>query len=82
VSEPERDMVNLEERYMIRAMYRKGQSISAIARQMGRDRKTIRKVIQAELSGAGDKPARRRRQKGVKLRRSKVTSNSASPKGC
>jgi transposase len=67
VSVPERDMVNLEERFMIRDMYRKGQSISAIARQTGRDRKTIRKVIQAGLSGAGDKSARRRRQSGVKL---------------
>lgn len=60
-------MVNLEERFMIRDMYRKGQSISAIARQTGRDRKTIRKIIQAGLSGAGDKPARRRRPKGAKL---------------
>jgi transposase len=60
-------MVNLEERFMIRDMYRKGMSISAIARESGRDRKTVRKIIQAGLSGAGDKPARRRRKKGVKL---------------
>ncbi len=60
-------MVNLEDRFMIRDMYRKGMSISAIARETGRDRKTIRKIIQAGLSGSGDKPARRRRQKGVKL---------------
>ncbi len=46
-------MVNLEDRFMIRDMYRKGISISAIARETGRDRKTIRKIIQAGLSGAG-----------------------------
>jgi transposase len=44
-------------------------SISAIARKTGRDRKTIRKIIQAGQSGTGDKPARRRRKKGVKLAR-------------
>src|SRR5215467_1140113 len=60
-------MVNLEERFMIRDMYRKGMSISAIARETGRDRKTIRNIIQTGQSGAGDKPARRRRKKGVKL---------------
>ncbi|MCC6975615.1 MAG: helix-turn-helix domain-containing protein, partial [Anaerolineae bacterium] len=36
---------------MIRDMHRKGVSISEIARQTGRDRKTIRKIIQA-----GSKP--------------------------
>jgi transposase len=60
-------MVNLEDRFMIRDMYRKGMAISAIARKTGRDRKTIRKIIQAGLSGVGDQPARRRRKKGVKL---------------
>jgi transposase len=60
-------MVNLEDRFMIRDMYRKGMAISAIAREMGRDRKTIRKIIQAGLAGVGDQPARRRRKKGVKL---------------
>jgi len=60
-------MVTLEERFMIRDMYRKGQSISAIARETGRDRKTVRKVIQAGLNGVEDKAVRRRRKKGVKL---------------
>ncbi len=60
-------MVNLEERFMMRDMYRRGMSISAIARETGRDRKTIRKIIQAGQSGTGDQPARRRRKKGVKL---------------
>ena len=59
-------MVNLEERFMIRDMYRQGMSIRAIARAGGRDRKTVGKIIQAGQSGAGDKPARRRRKKGVK----------------
>ena len=60
-------MVNLEDRFMIRDMYRKGMSISAIARETERDRKTIRKIIQAGQTGAGDQPARRRRKKGMKL---------------
>ncbi len=60
-------MVNLAERFMIWDMHRKGLSISQIARQTGRDRKTIRKIIQAGTSGVGDKPARRRRKKGQKL---------------
>jgi transposase len=40
-------MLALEERFMIREMYRKGISISEIARRTGRDRKTIRQVVNA-----------------------------------
>jgi len=40
-------MLALEERFMIRDLYRKGVSISEIARRAGRDRKTIRQVVQA-----------------------------------
>ena len=40
-------MVALEERFMIRELYRKGVSISEIARQTGRDRKTIRQTVNA-----------------------------------
>ena len=43
-------MLDVEERFMIRQLHRNGVSISAIARQTGRDRKTIRKVIQAPLT--------------------------------
>lgn len=44
-------MLALEERFMIREMYRKGVSISEIARRTGRDRKTIRQAVNAaELS--------------------------------
>src|SRR5712691_11501159 len=51
-------MVALEERFMIRELYRKGVSISEIARRIGRDRKTIRQVVTApELA-----PARHPRQ--------------------
>ena len=51
-------MLALEERFMIREMYRKGISISEIARRTGRDRKTIRQVVTApELT-----PARQPRQ--------------------
>jgi transposase len=51
-------MLALEERFMIREMYRKGVSISEIARRTGRDRKTIRQVVNApELA-----PARHARQ--------------------
>jgi len=40
-------MLALEERFMIREMYRKGVSISEIARRTGRDRKTIRQTVSA-----------------------------------
>src|SRR5713226_1162368 len=40
-------MLALEERFMIREMYRKGVSISEIARRIGRDRKTIRHIVTA-----------------------------------
>ena len=40
-------MLALEERFMIRELYRKGVSISEIARQTGRDRKTIRQAVNA-----------------------------------
>jgi transposase len=40
-------MLALEERFMIREMYRKGVSISEIARRTGRDRKTIRQAANA-----------------------------------
>ena len=54
-------MLALEERFMIREMYRKGISISEIARRTGRDRKTIRQVVNApELA-----PARHPRQAKV-----------------
>ncbi|GHO82566.1 ATP-binding protein [Dictyobacter formicarum] len=44
-------MLALEERFMIREMYRKGVSISEIARRTGRDRKTVRQAVNApELS--------------------------------
>ena len=59
-------MVNLEDRYMIRDLHRKGLSISEIARQTGRDRKTVRKVLGAGVSPAGDTPARRQKR-AIKL---------------
>jgi transposase len=40
-------MLTLEERFMIKEMYRKGVSISEIALRMGRDRKTIRQLLAA-----------------------------------
>ncbi len=40
-------MLALEERFMIREMYRKGVSMSEIARRTGRDRKTIRQTVSA-----------------------------------
>ena len=57
-------MLDLEERFMIRDLHRKGVSLSEIARQTGRDRKTIRKVIRGEFAS---KPARRQRKQGTKL---------------
>ncbi len=40
-------MLAREERFMIREMYRKGVSMSEIARRTGRDRKTIRQTVSA-----------------------------------
>ena len=52
---------------MIRDLHRKGLSISEIARKTGRDRKTVRKVIEAGVSPAGDTPVRRQRKQATKL---------------
>jgi transposase len=49
-------MLALEERFMIREMYRKGVSISEIARRTGRDRKTIRQVVNAAELVPAKKP--------------------------
>jgi transposase len=40
-------MLALEERFMIRELYRKDVSISEIARRTGWDRKTIRQIVTA-----------------------------------
>lgn len=57
-------MLALEERFMIREMYRKGVSISEIARRTGRDRKTIRQIATApDLSP----PRQPRHIKGCKI---------------
>lgn len=42
-------MLNLEKRFMIKDLYRKGVSISEIARQTGHDRKTIRVAVEEPL---------------------------------
>ncbi len=42
-------MLAVETRFMIKDMHRQGLSISEIARQTGRDRKTVRKAVQGEL---------------------------------
>ena len=41
-------MLTVEERFMIKEMYRKGVSISEIARRTGRDRKTIRQLVREQ----------------------------------
>jgi len=47
--EEQRPVLAVETRFMIKELYRKGISISEIARQTGRDRKTVRKAIKGEL---------------------------------
>ena len=42
-------MRTLEDRFMIKEMYRKGVSSSEIARRTGRDRKTIRHLVTAPV---------------------------------
>ena len=49
-------MLTVEDRFMIKDLYRKDVSISEIARLTGHDRKTIRAAIRAPLTG--DKPKR------------------------
>lgn len=43
-------MLNVEQRFMIRDLYRQGVSISEIARRTGHDRKTIRTVLREPLT--------------------------------
>lgn len=42
-------MLNVEDRFMIKDLHRKGVSISEIARQVGCDRKTVRRVLEEPL---------------------------------
>ena len=54
-------MLPVEERFMIKDLHRKGVSISAIARQTGRDRKTVRRAIQAPLDVRQTRKPRQRK---------------------
>ncbi len=58
-------MISIEERLSMMEMYRKGVSISEIARQTGRDRKTIRKGVSASRVGNRKKrkPTQKRERK-------------------
>jgi transposase len=56
-------MLDVEERFVIRNLHRKGVSITQIARRTGHDRKTIRKVIHAPL----ERERRPRRRKNRKI---------------
>jgi len=56
-------MLAVEERFMLKDLYRKGVSISDIARQTGYDRKTVRAAIQAPLST--EKPERALRARKI-----------------
>jgi transposase len=49
-------MVELEERFLMRELYRTGVSISEIARRTGRDRKTIRQIVTAPLQPMAKAP--------------------------
>jgi transposase len=55
-------MIGVETRFMIKDLYRKGISISEIARQTGHDRKTVRRAIQGEIV-APRRPAPPKRRK-------------------
>jgi transposase len=56
-------MVEVEERFMMKELYKKGISISELARQSGHDRKTIRAIVNGPLSVQ----TKERRAKGRKL---------------
>src|SRR5579875_2323044 len=49
-------MFVIEERFIIKEMYRKGVSISEIARRTGRDRKTIRQIVTAPALAVAPAP--------------------------
>jgi transposase len=54
-------MLSVEKRFMIKDLHRKGWSISAIARQTGNDRKTVRKILGEPLIREPQRRARRRK---------------------
>lgn len=56
-------MLSVDEWIAIRDLERRGVSVSEIARQTGRDRKTVRKVLTAEAPQVGRRPARGRTSK-------------------
>jgi transposase len=56
-------MLHVEIRFMIKDLYRRGLSVSEIARITGHDRKTIRAVLRGSLNP----PTARRRQRVRKL---------------
>jgi len=55
-------MLNVEERFMIRSLHRKGVTISEIARRTGHDRKTVRKSINDPFE-SGPKARKTRKRK-------------------
>ena len=57
-------MLTLEESFMIKVLYRKGVSISEIARRTGRDRKTIRHIATIPLT-ASSPAARQGRARNI-----------------
>lgn len=55
-------MLTVEDRFVIKDLFRKGVSISEIARRTGHDRKTIRQVVTTPLLvSPADRPPRKRR---------------------
>jgi transposase len=56
-------MLKVEIRFMIKALYRRGVSISEIARMTGHSRRTIRTILNAPLSP----PPKPRKPKAKKL---------------
>lgn len=55
-------MLKVENRFMIKDMYRKGMTISAIARETGHDRKTIRAILNGPVNPALQKRKTRARK--------------------
>lgn len=56
-------MIEVEERFMIKDLYRRGVTISEIARQTGHDRKTIRTIVNTPLQAV----TKTRQTKGRKI---------------
>ena len=70
-------MVKLGELMMILELHRQGLTVSAIARQLGMDRKTVRRYIARGLGPPAYGP--RRRSRGAPIRFCRICASGSGP---